>query len=307
MSKIRYIFYCIGGEIKMIKKILNKGIVINIFIVMTLTMTLSIIGIPSTKGYAAISGSIISIFPDTNLASAVASAAGKSSVNDNITQNQMDGITNLFAINKNINDISGIGYLTNLQQLDLSHNNLTIIPTELANLTNMTYLSLSHNVITTIPLGIMSKLSKLQIIQLGENKIDDLSELYDLPLTCVKYCDNQTIIIHINSPFEANQSAYQRIDLPQIYLNNNATIAIGNAIINTDKKSINVPLNIIGNNKVKVNIDGGIAPNSSIEINYIVKDTTPPGPPVIDVSLNNLTAASLKPTTSHKTTLFLSL
>ncbi len=79
-----------------------------------------------------------------------------------------------------------IGYLENLEVLDLSFNDIDTLPKEIGLLANLKYLFLSGNSLTTIPSEI-GKLDKLQTLDLENNalnnlpgEIGDLSNLTDL-------------------------------------------------------------------------------------------------------------------------------
>ncbi|MBC1379883.1 hypothetical protein HB840_15310 [Listeria innocua] len=143
---------------------------------------------------------ISSIFPDANLAEAIRDKLGKSSVDDVVTQAELDTITQVIARSKGIVDISGIENLTNLISLDLYDNKVSNIKplknlikleilnlnlglvlydlSPLSSLTNLTNLSLEANRISDIrPLA---NLTNLKTLNLNANSISDLSPLEHL-------------------------------------------------------------------------------------------------------------------------------
>ena len=94
-----------------------------------------------------------------------------------ITQQQMLLLTRLRAPKKNIVDLTGLEYATNLKLLALWGNRISdLMP--LANLTELTYLSLASNRISDItPLA---RLTQLESLNLGWNPVQDISVLAKL-------------------------------------------------------------------------------------------------------------------------------
>ncbi|MBC1385487.1 internalin N-terminal domain-containing protein, partial [Listeria innocua] len=100
------------------------------------------------KNVKAISPDKISvIFPDAALAEIIRDTLGKSSVDDIVTQAELDTITRVSEIYRGIADISGMENLTNLDYLRLNNNQISDI-SPLANLTNLSYLDLYNNQIS---------------------------------------------------------------------------------------------------------------------------------------------------------------
>ena len=137
-------------------------------------------------------------FPDTALAAAVRAALGLP--NDAaITQDVLNNMTDLFAWNSNISDLTGLEHataleilnvsensisdlsplsgLTNLKLLELGLNRITDI-TPLANLTALTELDLAENAVQDITS--LQNLTALERLQLRENKIENISPLSNL-------------------------------------------------------------------------------------------------------------------------------
>ncbi|EAC7083567.1 hypothetical protein AF306_13020 [Listeria monocytogenes] len=146
------------------------------------------------------SDTISNIFPDANLAETIRIELGKGSVNDVVTQAELDTITQVIASSKGIVDISGIENLTNLINLSLFDNKVSNIKplknlikletlnlnaglvlydlSPLSSLTNLTNLFLEANRISDIrPLA---NLTNLKTLNLNANSISDLSPLEHL-------------------------------------------------------------------------------------------------------------------------------
>lgn len=83
--------------------------------------------------------------PDRNLRAVIADSLGKAP-DAPITRTDMAKLTELGASNRNIRDLTGLEFATNLRELNLSFNKLTgPIPPELTNLTNLELLRLDDN------------------------------------------------------------------------------------------------------------------------------------------------------------------
>ncbi len=136
-------------------------------------------------------GEMVSI-PDVNLRAAIEAALGKAS-GETITRGDMSTLTRLDAVNKDISDLTGIEYATNLIRLNFGtgnrRNNNTISDlSPLSNLTNLKILSLQHNNISDI--SPLSGLTNLTVLELGDpsenpsrpadNTIADISPLSNL-------------------------------------------------------------------------------------------------------------------------------
>lgn len=138
------------------------------------------------------------IFPDKNFATAIKQQLKKSSINDYVSQDELNGIEKLDyrMNNKILINIEGIQYLNNLKYcaiigcqltdiskllhltklctLFLSYNCLSDI-TPLSNLNNLTHLELSNNQINN--LQPLSSLYNLCWLEISQNRIEDLSPL----------------------------------------------------------------------------------------------------------------------------------
>ncbi|EKZ4335909.1 leucine-rich repeat domain-containing protein [Listeria monocytogenes] len=170
------------------------------------------------------------IFPDANVAIVMKGKLGKSSVDDIVTQNELDTVrsvlmsgprdlsgfetlTNLNALygdNSQISDISPLTNLTNLNRIDLMNNKVSDI-SPLTNLINLEYLSLGDNQISDI--SPLTNLTSLKRVVLNNNQISDISPLANSTnIETLNLDDNQISDV---SPL-ANFA-----DMFQLYLNGN--------------------------------------------------------------------------------------
>ena len=109
--------------------------------------------------------------PDPNLRAAVVEALGKSP-NAPITVEEMEGLRSLDARNKDIRDLTGLQFATNLCCLELTDNQISDV-SPLAGLINLGDLGLSVNSITDI--SPLSGLTSLARLGLYKNLVSDLS------------------------------------------------------------------------------------------------------------------------------------
>ena len=120
----------------------------------------------------------------------------------------IEAVTSLNIEDKNLTDISGIEYFTNLTSLDCSYNQLTALPVE--NMTQLTKLSCSDNQLTELPVGNLTQLTLLycsnnQLTALPVEKLTQLTNLRcnnnqltampveKLSQLAVLYCDNNQL------------------------------------------------------------------------------------------------------------------
>ncbi|ECB9649890.1 LPXTG cell wall anchor domain-containing protein [Listeria monocytogenes] len=130
------------------------------------------------KNVKAISPDKISvIFPDAALAETIRDTLGKSSVDDIVTQAELDTITRVSESYRGIADISGMENLTNLSHLNLNYNQISDI-SPLANLANLSNLDLDNNQISDI--SSLANLTNLKNLYLNNNQISDISSLANL-------------------------------------------------------------------------------------------------------------------------------
>ena len=114
------------------------------------------------------------VFPDANLEAAVRMAIGKPT--GAIYPSDLEGLTGLHASGRNITDLTGLEYCTDLIWLRLWTNQISDI-SPLAGLTSLTWLRLDSNQISDIsPLAGLTSLTELD---LSYNQISDISHLVD--------------------------------------------------------------------------------------------------------------------------------
>ncbi|ECB9830376.1 hypothetical protein FL859_14640 [Listeria monocytogenes] len=152
------------------------------------------------KNVKAISPDKISIiFPDAALAEVIRNTLGKSSVDDIVTQAELDTITRVNAQAKGIVDISGVENLTRVGWLTFNNNKISDLSpvkdlkylynlqlsgceisdiSSLSNLKTLTNLYLRDNNISDI--SPLANLTVLQILSLENNEISDISSLSKL-------------------------------------------------------------------------------------------------------------------------------
>ncbi|EKZ4846025.1 leucine-rich repeat domain-containing protein [Listeria monocytogenes] len=206
---------------------------------------------------------ISSIFPDANLAEAIRDKLGKSSVDDVVTQAELDGITAFLAVSKGIVDISGVENLTNLTVLNLNNNQLNDI-SPLSNLTNLDELSLGSNHISDI--SPVASLTNLTWLELFRNQLNDISPLSNLTDLKNLYLDNNKIsdispVANLTNLISLNLANNQISDisslsnLTKLYL-----VYLGNQSISASKVKWNDPLSVT--NAIKDNNGNLIAPSS---------------------------------------------
>ena len=125
--------------------------------------------------------------PDPNLEAAIREAIEKP-IGD-IYESDLLGLAKLYASGRDITDLNGLEYCTNLIQLSLRNNQISDI-SPLSGLSSLTQLSLRDNQISDI--SPLSGLSSLTVLNLWINQISDISPLSGLAsLTQLSLWDNQ--------------------------------------------------------------------------------------------------------------------
>jgi Leucine-rich repeat (LRR) protein len=114
-------------------------------------------------------------FPDPNLEAVVREAIGKTT--GLICASELEGLTNLYAGQGSIFNLTGLEHCTNLTYLDVRFNQISDI-SPLDNLSNLTGLWLSGNQISDV--SSLANLTKLRELDLGANQISDISSLANL-------------------------------------------------------------------------------------------------------------------------------
>ena len=115
--------------------------------------------------------------PDTNLRTAIAEALGKSP-NAPITAEEMERLGRLHVENRDIHDLTGIQFATNLQELRLRENQITDI-SPLAGLVEVHRLDLSRNPVSDM--SPLRGLKNLNHLSMNQTLISDISLVRSLP------------------------------------------------------------------------------------------------------------------------------
>ncbi len=114
-------------------------------------------------------------FADENLEAAIRKALGKLP-DESITSVELARLTALDASRRDITDLSGIEYCTNLSWLDLKLNQISEL-SPLSSLTSLTMLHLRGNQISNV--SPLTSLTNLAYLYLDHNQIEDLSPLIE--------------------------------------------------------------------------------------------------------------------------------
>ena len=114
-------------------------------------------------------------FPDTNLASAVADQVAGGNVNAVLTQDMVNSCLFLYAVGKDIQNLTGIDVLVNLQYLFLSSNEITSLPDSIGNISALQELDLSYNQLNSLP-DSLTNITGLRELSLSYNQLSSLPE-----------------------------------------------------------------------------------------------------------------------------------
>jgi len=113
------------------------------------------------------------VFPDLNLAKAVATKLGKH-VTDFVTKEELDSIKELEASNKSIQNLSGMECLINTQNINFSSNQISDL-SPLSGLTKLNILNLNNNLVSNV--NPLSGIKSLKELYLNSNQISEITEL----------------------------------------------------------------------------------------------------------------------------------
>lgn len=116
-----------------------------------------------------------------------------------------------------------------IDKLDLSHLELTELPSKLFECTNLRSLDLSFNRLTELPLEI-GNLTNLQIIHLNNNK------LKKLPDTIGNITNLRSLYLHKNKLVSLPVAIWTLANLHNIRLYNNPNIKLTSSILNINKR-----------------------------------------------------------------------
>lgn len=158
-------------------------------------------------------------FPDASFEAAVRDALGIPAP-EPITDNDMLGLTYLYAPGCGITDITGVGYAVNITELNLPTNNLTVLPAEIGGLVHLTYLYLSANQLTELPPE-MANLTVLQWLDVSSNPlqqfpavIGSLANLQVLNLSATQLREAPAEVGNLTHLWYLNLSDNQLADVP---------------------------------------------------------------------------------------------
>ncbi|EPD3830908.1 leucine-rich repeat domain-containing protein, partial [Listeria innocua] len=252
-----------------------------------------------TKLRKAIPGptAISSIFPDANLAEVMRTQFGKSSVDDTVTQAELDSCTFLNVSFKNIIDVTGIENLRELTYLDIGNNKIVDISpvaglvnlynmrvdgnkelsdiSPVANMPSLTHFYMHNCAISDI--SPVSNLTGMQVITLSNNKLSDISPLANLTNLVQLTADgnmieNVDVIANLNKLFTLKLDNNKISDVSslsgytgaELYINNNKISDISslsgfNGFIRAGQQKITLP---------------AMDWNNPINITSIIKDKT---------------------------------
>ena len=121
-------------------------------------------------------GAIVQI-PDPNLRAAIAEALGKSS-NATITVEEMETLTRLDAQERDIQDLTGIQFASNLRELYISDNNISDL-SPIANLITLQRINIDINPIAN-SISHIKNLTNLQHIAMTRSHLSDISTFASL-------------------------------------------------------------------------------------------------------------------------------
>ena len=127
-------------------------------------------------------------FPDPNLRAAVAEKIGVDP--DHITQAALQRLTRLGVLDREIENLEGLQYASNLRLLNLSSNRISDL-TPLANLHSLEELELDKNVIKDV--SPLAGLTNLLVLTLRRNLITDIEPLRDLARLQVLVIEHNSI------------------------------------------------------------------------------------------------------------------
>ncbi len=156
------------------------------------------------------------VFPDANLAAKVRSALGLAPDAD-ILLTDLQGLALFFAPDSEITDLTGLEKATGLISLQIYDNPIRDF-TPISSLTNLTNLNLRNTGFSNADFTILSPLTNLQALLLGQNEITDITNLPQLPnLRSLHMWDNQiTDISRITTALDATEMRLFNLRFNQI-------------------------------------------------------------------------------------------
>ena len=150
-----------------------------------------------------------------------------------VNKQAIEAVTSLNIEDKNLTDISGIEYFTQLTELNCSRNLLTALPVE--NLTNLISLSCGNNQLTALPVENLTNLTLLycsynQLTELPVGNLTNLKSLScsDNQLTAlpVENLTNLTLLYCSNNQLTEQLPVESLTNLTSLYCDNNQLTAL---------------------------------------------------------------------------------
>ncbi|HAO6631400.1 TPA: LPXTG cell wall anchor domain-containing protein [Listeria monocytogenes] len=129
------------------------------------------------------------IFTDENLANAIKATLNKPSTTSDVSQAELDSISEVTAESSNIASLEGTQYLNNLDTLVLNNNKITTL-NPLAGLSRLSILEVSNNQLSDI--SALSNVTNLHQLRLDGNQIKQLNGVSNLNnLETIELSNNQ--------------------------------------------------------------------------------------------------------------------
>ena len=159
-------------------------------------------------------------FDDINFYSAVAKSINNndSTICNTLTEEDMKSITHLYANNSGIKSINGYQYLENLQQLNLSNNNLELL--EIKDMAKLEYLYYYDNnnlkSLVLKNLDLLKYTSSSRLDKLEYLEIDNVPELKDTGITS----KSLRKIRLVNSPSLSHYIDFESSTIESVYVDN---------------------------------------------------------------------------------------
>ena len=142
--------------------------------------------------------------PDANFKTALIDLGIDTSGNGEIEESEALVVTQLDISNKNISDLEGIQFFTNLLELNCDHNQLTSI--NITNLTKLVVLSVTENSLTSLNI---INFSDLKTLYAGNNVLTTLTITNSLNIETISLIDNQLISIDASGLTKLTSFDYQ--------------------------------------------------------------------------------------------------
>ena len=136
---------------------------------------------------------IQNIFPDKDLAKLVRDETGKISINDKVTQEDLDSVRSIYATrNEDIKSLEGIEYLRNLESLTMfGQKNLAYVPDTIGSLTSLKRIEFSESLFLEFLPDSICDLPALRSLNLRSSAIkalpDDIGNLTNLAEIDISY------------------------------------------------------------------------------------------------------------------------